>query len=117
MAQPTPIQNQRLFIVVIHSDGNDAASFSVHTTSDLRIAATFKALYGHTIDQATEEELQIFAKEVKELQEEKWLRFEGDPPLQWIDSGVVLVDEMQPGYREKVKANLHKLEAIIKADE
>lgn len=76
------------YLLIAHGEGPDLAHVTVCSTEAEREAETKKAIYG-TPDDADPE---CWAKELAELRDDGWLRFEGDPPIQWVNAEVTSAD-------------------------
>lgn len=72
------------YILIEHRDGNDPARVTICDTEAERDRATLAALYGKAEDAG-----EAAPRELAELREDGWLRFEGDPPLQWVTADCV----------------------------
>lgn len=76
------------YLLIEHRDGKDPARVTIHATETERDLATLEAIHGSPTVISSETE-----KELAELRENGWLRFEGDPPLQWINAGGPQLDD------------------------
>lgn len=69
------------YILISHGEGADPAKFVICDTAAERELATQRAIYG-----TAEVDAECWAKELAELRDDGWLRFEGDAPIQWVDA-------------------------------
>ena len=72
------------YLLIAHPDGRGVASVTVCDTEAERDRATLAAIYGKAEDAG-----EAAPHELAELRKEGWLRFEGDPPLQWVNADCV----------------------------
>lgn len=78
------------YLLIIHGENGDPAHVTICDTEAQRDQATLEAIYefpSDAPDGAAE-------KELSDLREDGWLRFEGDPPLQWVNIG--RITDMRP---------------------
>lgn len=78
------------YLLIIHGEGSDRAHAIVCDTEAERELETKKAIYGSPEDADAE----CWAKELAELKDDGWLRFEGDPPIQWVNAEVSSDDRL-----------------------
>lgn len=73
------------YILIAHGERGDLARVTICETADDRAEATLAAIYGKPEDADPE----AAAKDLAQLRENKILRFEGDPPLEWVDAAEI----------------------------
>jgi hypothetical protein len=67
-------------ILIAHRDAGDPARVVICDTEDQRVRETLAELNGDP------EYPDYYEADLRDLREDGWMRFEGDPPLQWVNA-------------------------------
>lgn len=72
-----------IYLLVIHCDDRPGVVVKTYPTKEARIEATKLEIYNSEMD---DQDKDMWAKQLADLEEDMRLDFEGDPPIEWLDA-------------------------------